>query len=39
MKSFIKRIPIVGELLQRAYWRLLGRAGPKSGPFPGSREY
>ena len=39
MKQSIKRIPIVGELAQRAYRRLLGRTGPRSGQFPGSKEY
>ncbi len=39
MKSLIKRIPIVGALLLRAYRRIRGRTAPRSGPFPGSKEY
>ncbi len=39
MKSLIKRIPIVGPLFLRAYRRILGRTAPRSGPFPGSKEY
>jgi SAM-dependent methyltransferase len=39
MKRLIKRIPIVGPLILRAYRRLPGHSAPRSGPFPGSKEY
>ena len=38
MKAIIKRIPIIGDLVRRAYWRLVS---PKHLPrqFPGSQRY
>lgn len=38
MKQLIKRIPILGEVARRAYWRLLALKR-RGGPFPGSEKY
>lgn len=39
MKEFIKRIPFLGAMARRTYWRLLDREGRPKPPFPGSAAY